>query len=328
VEPPLASVAGTVTQQRRRPAGSGEAELVIASSSGGGPDRPSAEVGPRSAGRAVGLVAVAALLIVSLTGCTWEEAWRFGWPEGISPQAENMRDLWIGSTVAALAVGVFVWGLIFWAAIRYRKKGDELPLQTRYNLPIEVLYTVVPFLIVAVLFYYTAISQTYIEQKSARPDVTVSVVAFKWNWKFAYPEERGQGDPAVETVGSTNEVPILVVPTDRSIRFVETSEDVIHSFWVPDILFKRDVIPGRQNQFEITVTEPGAYVGRCAELCGTYHSNMNFEMRAVSAADYDRWIEAKKAGMTTAEALAEIGEEPLATTTHPFNPDRTARTPS
>jgi cytochrome c oxidase subunit 2 len=296
---------------------SGEAELVIARSSGGGPR-----------GRAIGLAGVAALLVASLSGCSWDEAIRFGWPKGISPQAESMQELWIGSTIAALVVGVFVWGLIFWCAIRYRKKGDALPLQTRYNLPIEVLYTVVPFLVVSVLFYYTALSQTYIDKRSERPDVTVSVVAAKWTWKFAYPEERGQDDPAIETVGAPDEVPILVVPTDRTIRFVETSDDVIHSFWVPDILFKRDVIPGRQNSFEITVTEPGAYVGRCAELCGTYHSNMNFEMRAVSASDYDRWIEAKKDGMSTADALEAIGEEPLATTTHPFDPDRAARKPS
>src|SRR5918911_902278 len=97
-----------------------------------------------------------------------------------------MYELWIGSVIAALVVGAFVWGLIFWCVVRYRKRGDQLPPQTRYNLPIELLYTIVPFLIIAVLFYYTAIIETYVNKTSAHPDVRVEVVAFKWNWQFRY----------------------------------------------------------------------------------------------------------------------------------------------
>ncbi|MFB9318426.1 aa3-type cytochrome oxidase subunit II [Cryptosporangium minutisporangium] len=265
-----------------------------------------------------------------LSGCSTEEVLRFGWPEGITPQAEQMMDLWTGSAIAALVVGVFVWGLIFWAVIRYRKKSDELPVQTRFNLPIEILYTAVPFLIIAVLFYYTAIVQTYVDKQKANPDVTVSVVAFKWNWQFLYPEELDENRQPIGTVGSTEEIPVLVVPTGERIRFVETSNDVIHSFWVPALLFKRDVIPGRTNSFEATINkgEEGAYVGRCAELCGTYHANMNFEMRAVTSEKFDQFIEAKKGGASTYDALEAIGESPVATTTTPFNPSRTARQPS
>lgn len=241
-----------------------------------------------------------------------------------------MEDLWTGSVIAALAVGVFVWGLIFWAVIRYRKKSDELPVQTRFNLPIEILYTAVPFLIIAVLFYYTAIVQTFVDKQKANPDLTVSVVAFKWNWQFLYPELQDKEKQPIGTIGSTTEIPVLVVPTGERIRFMETSDDVIHSFWVPALLFKRDVVPGRTNSFEATINkgEEGAYVGRCAELCGTYHANMNFELRAVTSEKFDQFIAAKQNGASTYDALESIGESPIATTTTPFNPDRTSRQPS
>jgi cytochrome c oxidase subunit 2 len=282
------------------------------------------------AGRFAAVTGVAGATTLLLSGCSTEEVLRFGWPEGITPQADQMMDLWTGSVIAALAVGVFVWGLIFWAVIRYRKKSDDLPTQTRFNLPIEILYTAVPFLIIAVLFYYTAVVQTYVDKQTANPDVTVSVVAFKWNWQFLYPEVLDADKQPVGTVGTTEEIPVLVVPTGERIRFVETSNDVIHSFWVPALLFKRDVVPGRTNSFEATIDkgEEGAYVGRCAELCGTYHSNMNFELRAVTSEKFEQFIAAKKAGQSTYAALESIGESPTATTTRPFDPRRTSRQPS
>ena len=143
-------------------------------------------------------------------------------------------------------VGVFVWGLIFWCIMRYRKRGNELPVQTRYNLPMEFLYTVAPILIVSVLFYYTAIVQTDVDADYQEPRRTVEVVAFKWNWQFNYRDGQGEDANTVASVlGTCDVIPILVLPTDRSIRFEETSRDVIHSFWVPELLFKRDVFPAR-----------------------------------------------------------------------------------
>jgi cytochrome c oxidase subunit 2 len=277
-------------------------------------------------GRALRLALGAALLSAVLSGCSAEEALRFGWPKGITPEAEQMRDLWTGSVVAALVVGVLVWGLIFWVVVRYRKRTDDLPVQTRFNLPIEVLYTVAPFLIIAVLFYYTAIVQTRINRETTNPDVTIGVVGFKWNWQFRYLKENDKNGHVVETTGTSEEVPILVLPTTKRIRFEERSNDVIHSFWVPDMLFKRDVIPGRTNSFEVaSIDRTGAYVGRCAELCGTYHAFMNFEVRAVTPDKYDRYIAARKEGASTADALRQIGEPPVSQSTHPFDTDRTAR---
>nr|WP_312875383.1 cytochrome c oxidase subunit II [Allocatelliglobosispora scoriae] len=265
----------------------------------------------------------------------------FGWPGGgVTKQSTAMYDMWFWSVVAALAVGVFVWGLIFWCTTRYRKRGDELPEQTRFNLPIEVLYTVLPVLVIAVLFYYTAVAQTNVNKVSANPDVTVEVVAFKWNWQFNYrsgPQLTPQSDAktVASTTGSSEYIPILVIPTNRTIRFEETSKDVIHSFWVPEMLFKRDVFPASKNGvarnvFEITAQQEGRYVGRCAELCGTYHSMMNFEVITVSPDKYDKYVAALAAGKSSPEALELIGftgapgtvTSPFAYTTKPFDTKR------
>jgi cytochrome c oxidase subunit II len=280
----------------------------------------------RSTRRVIGTVAGGLLLLALLSSCTVEDAFYFGWPRGgITRQSHRMFDLWIGSTVAAMAVGVFVWGLIFWCIIRYRKRGDVLPPQTRYNLPIELIYSVAPFLVISVLFYYTAVVQTDVNKVAPDPDVTVSVQASKWNWTFAYPGTVGADQLPVATVGSSDYIAVLVVPTNKRIRFVEHSADVIHSFWVPALLFKRDVFPGNVvNQFETTIVSTGSYVGRCAELCGTYHSMMNFEMRAVTPEKFQAFLAAKQKGATTPEALQSIGEAPFATTTTPFPTKRNA----
>ncbi len=275
------------------------------------------------------------MLLALLSGCSVDGVGRafggFGWPQGgISLQAHKMYDLWIASTIAALVVGFFVWGLIFWCIIRYRKRGDALPVQTRFNMPLEVLYTVTPVLIVAVLFYYTAIVQTDVDKLSAKPDMTVEVVAFKWNWQFNYRDAPGADAKTVaSTLGSTDVIPLLVLPTGKKIRFEETSRDVIHSFWVPEMLFKRDVFPGNvRNTFEVTLDKEGRYVGRCAELCGTYHAFMQFELVVVDPARFDRFLAAKEAGASTQDAMGAIGftgDQRFAITTQPFDSRRTGQ---
>jgi cytochrome c oxidase subunit 2 len=210
--------------------------------------------------------------------------------------------------------------------IRYRKRGEDLPEQTRFNLPMEVLYTVTPFLVIAVLFYYTAVIQSEAAQVSGNPDVVVEVVAEKWTWQFNYRDGLGEGANTVaSTTGATDLIPVLVVPTGQVVRFELTSTDVVHSFWVPELLFKRDVFPGNiRNVFEVTIDpgKEGAYVGRCAELCGTYHSTMTFELRAVTPADHQAYVAALQGGMSQPEALQSIGQEPYATTTVPFDSRR------
>jgi cytochrome c oxidase subunit 2 len=301
-------------------------------------------VGLKEGTRAVRLakvVGLVGLVGVAATGCSSDEVLRFGWPQGVTPQADRMRELWTWSAVAALAVGVVVWGLMLWAVAFHRKKSEELPRQTQYNLPLEIVYTIIPFAIIAVLFYFTATTENYVTAKSAKPDVTVNVTAFQWNWEFDYPDFKTPDGHQVGTVGSSSEIPLLVLPTSKTIRYNLRSTDVIHSFFVPDFNFKRDVFPdpeknNQDNVFENLIDKPGSFVGRCAELCGTYHSAMNFEVRALSPELFDRYIQLRtqtnpQTGQpyTAAQALAAMncGElcTPHAVTTQPFNTDRAAR---
>ncbi|MGN6607319.1 MAG: aa3-type cytochrome oxidase subunit II [Jatrophihabitans sp.] len=302
--------------------------------------------------RVVRVAGLVGLLSVVLTGCSaadWEKRLRFGWPTGVTRQATEMRVLWTWAGVAALALGVFVWGLMFWASVRYRQKRstntDYIPRQTKYNLTIELAGVVIPFIIIGVLFYRTAVVEDNVNHLTKNPDVRVQVDAFKWNWEFEYIQNHGQattygsGDPSanapLSTVGSDQEIPVLVIPVNERVRFDEHSYDVIHSFWVPEFLFKRDVIPfytdktTRDNQFEITPTHTGSFVGRCAELCGTYHAEMNFEVRVVTADQFQAYLDALKsigsadpARQSKALTQAKIPGGPVATTTHPFDTNR------
>ncbi len=240
------------------------------------------------------------------TGCSAREAYEnsfsLGFPDPVTDRGENVYELWLGAAAAALTVGLFVAALFIFACIRYRKRSDELPRQVRYNLPVEVLYTVIPLVIVSVLFYYTAVSQNYVNEESKNPDVTIQVVGFQWNWQFVH-DDNNPATPDPRITGIPGQPAVLVLPVDRSIRFNETSNDVIHSFWVPKFLFKRDVFPGSQNNsFEVTIKEQGTYIGRCAEFCGEKHDRMNFYVKAVSGDEYDAYIRDQRA------LLAEQGD--------------------
>ena len=303
----------------------------------------------RGSKRRVVQLAALALLVVPLTsGCSVDEVLRFGWPVGVTPQSHTMRELWTWSAVAALVVGAITWGSMFWAIAFHRKrKGDDdtPPRQTQYNLPIEIAFTVIPTIIVAILFGFTVNVQNYVDKETPNPDVKVNVTAFQWNWRFDYPDNRGPDGNPISTLGTSETIPLLVLPTDRRIQFTQHSNDVIHSFFVPEFLFKRDVFPmpernEQDNVWEIDrIEREGAFVGRCAELCGAYHAMMNFEVRAISPALYDRWL-ALRAQINPAtgnpysagEALAQLncGQlcSPEAYTTYPFQTKRTQRSAS
>lgn len=269
---------------------------------------------PRRLVTAAGAVGAAALL--SGCGITQEEAFRIsGLPEAASDRAPLIGDLWIGTWIAALAVGALVWGLIAWASIAYRrKKSDEgLPEQVRYNIPIETLYTVVPLFIIAVLFYWTMTNANEVLAKEADPEVTVGVIGQQWSWTFNYVEED------VYDVGTAATIPQLYLPVNEVAEFQLNSPDVIHSFWVPSFYFKMDLIPGRTNSFQLTPTKEGTFAGRCSELCGTYHSRMLFEVVVVSREEFD-------AHMDDLAARGQTGlvEVPLRAT---FDPERGSNAP-
>lgn len=237
------------------------------------------------------LVGAGALAVtLTLSGCTVNQALFFDLPDPATEQAAITQNLWQGSWIAAWTVGALTWGLMLWAAVAYRRRHkDDVPEQTKYNIPIEILYTVVPLIMILGLFWFTARDQSEILAVSNDEDQTVNVVAFRWNWGFNYLDE------GAYTVGTPNLPAELVLPINEKIRFELTSPDVIHSFWVPAFLFKMDVIPGKTNVFELTPNKLGTFAGKCAELCGVDHSRMLFNVRVVERAEFDQYIADLKA---------------------------------
>ncbi len=237
---------------------------------------------------AIGVGALAITLTAS--GCTANEVFFLDLPDPATKEGAITQNLWEGSWIAAWLVGLFTWGLMIWAAVAYRRRHrDDVPEQTKYNIPLEILYTVVPLIMVLGLFWFTVRDQSEIMAVSNDQDQTVEVVGFRWNWGFNYLDEDAY------TVGSPNLPAELVLPVGEKIRFELTSPDVIHSFWVPAFLFKMDVIPGKTNVFELTPDKVGTYAGKCAELCGADHSRMLFSVRVVERAEYDQYIADLKA---------------------------------
>ena len=261
---------------------------------------------PAAAAVGLGLLFLASCSIEDTTN----EFQRLGLPEPASNNAIPIGDLWIGTWIAAGAVGILVWGLIGFAVLRYRRRKNLLPRQNRYNLPMEIMYTIVPFVIIGVLFYFTVIAQNKVLKHDPDPDVTIQVVGQKWSWTFNY---KSEDNPAVGTnvwnAGTIDQSPDLYLPVGKNIQFDLHSPDVIHSFWIPAFYQKLDVVPGRNNSFQVTPTKEGVFAGKCAELCGTYHSAMLFNVHVVSEAEYDAYLKSLAQKGQTGEATGPANAE-------------------
>lgn len=215
-------------------------------------------------------------------------ACRFGAPRGATTQGQDIGRLYQLLFYAAIPIAAIVYGLIFWSIIRYRRgkrDPDRMPKQFRYHVPLEILYTVLPILIVLGLFVKTYDTEKHIDDLSANPAVTVRVTAFQWQWRFEYPRY------GINIVGTPAFNPEMVVPVGQTVQIRLLAADVDHAFFVPDFLFKRDAIPGFPNTFDLTVDHEGIYRGECAEFCGLNHGDMNFTVRAISPAEFTAWVE-------------------------------------
>lgn len=254
--------------------------------------------------------------VVALSGCTAQEKRGF-LPHGVTEESRRVTSLWTNGWIAALAVGVLVWGLIIWCMARYRRKKDDvgLPEQMRYNVPIEILYTVVPIFMIAVFFSYTQRDDSALLDTSKTPDVTVNVIGKQWSWDFNYVNEKtyevGTQAELTGQPGTEKTLPTLWLPVNKRIEFVLTSRDVIHSFWVPQFLMKMDIIPGRINAFQVVTTETGTFQGKCAELCGAYHSAMLFNVHVVPESEFKAHIAALKAKGNVGQLDNSLGRSQL-----------------
>lgn len=230
----------------------------------------------------IGRTIAGSTLLVVLVGCG-----ALFPPEPATEQGRDVRSLY--GLVLALAVVVFVAveGFLVYAIVRYRRRpgDDELPPQHHGDARIEVVWTVIPAIIVIVLFVLS--SQTLARIETRTPEaVTVEVEAFQWQWTFRYPN-------GYATTGTNDDPAEMVLPVGRPIRLVMWSADVLHAFYVPAFLTKRDTLPlsdgQAPNELEFTISEPGEYRGQCAEFCGLLHARMTFTIRAVPAEEWEEW---------------------------------------
>jgi len=229
------------------------------------------------------------LLIGLLAGCMLP-------PEPKTEVGRDVFNLYLVVLALALIVFVAVEGFILYAVVRYRRKpGDDvLPEQLHGNNTVEIIWTVIPTVIVFILFGASMITLAEVEARSDNPGVTIEVEGFQWQWNFRYPDE------GATITGSAADPPVMAVPVGEPVRLVLSSIDVNHAFFVPQFLIKRDLINlgenGRNNELEFTITEAGTYAGQCAEFCGDFHADMTFVVDAMSRADYDAYMAAIVAG--------------------------------
>jgi cytochrome c oxidase subunit 2 len=230
-------------------------------------------------------------LTLLLTGCAKVSG--LGFEEGLSSVNDISLSLWQGAWIAGAVVGVFTLILILWPAVFHRAKASkgEFPKQTQYNVPVEVAYTIIPFIIVAVLFYFTAVKQTEIVEKTSNYKHEIVVDGFQWSWQFSYLDA---GPKAVVT-GTPANPPTLYVPLGEKVRYTIVSNDVVHGFWIPAFMIQMQNLPGVTNYLEFTANKLGTYPGRCNILCGRNHSQMLFSVKVVTPAEYKTYLETLKA---------------------------------
>ena len=214
---------------------------------------------------------------------------QFGAGSGVTQQGQYISRLFRLLFVIAIPIAALVYGLIVWSVIRYRKRqgADGLPKQTRSNAPIEVIYTFVPVLIVIAIFVATFRTETKVDRVRPDPAVVLNVTGFQWQWRFSYP----QGN--VTIIGTPGANPVIELPVNRTVQVNVTSADVVHSFFVPAFLFKRDAIPGVVNHFDWVIPASRAgqtFRGECAAFCGLDHADMTFFVKAVTPQDFAAWL--------------------------------------
>jgi cytochrome c oxidase subunit 2 len=250
---------------------------------------------PRMKPRKSPLPFLAALLVAGLaSGCQLPT---FGAYRGSTVQGREEFRLWVGMAVAAIAVGVLVWGLIFWSVFRYRaRRGDAaIPRQFSNNLIVEVIYTAIPLAIIGVISYFTVVTEDKITAVAANPPLKVHVIAFQWGWEFRYVEYQGKKID-IDVVGNYNQPPVAPLPAGETVRVILTSNDVVHGFYVPAFNFSRYAQPGFTNIFDLNIVRPGLYRGRCSQLCGVYHTQMLFTIKAMTQEQFDLWVRSHAGG--------------------------------
>lgn len=272
------------------------------------------------------LLALAVVASIVLAGCTGganapsEEG--LGVDVGFLPSTRDMTDktdqlisFWNGTWIAALAVGAAVWLMILVCIVVYRKRKNDtrLPVQTRYHVPLEMMFTVIPVILVGTLFYFSQESTAVMQDTSEEEDLVIDIYGKQWSWDFVYTTDgvyySGGRVELTGEVGDEEQLPTLYLPVGQTVEFHVHSRDVNHALWIPAFLYKVDMLPGRTNVFEVTPQREGTYSGKCAELCGEYHSEMLFNVEVVSQEEYDAVMQEYRDNDWVGDLPGELGRE-------------------
>ena len=222
----------------------------------------------------------------------------------VSSSGQATLSLYVITFVIAIIVFVLVEGLLLFISFRFRRRkgDDELPTQTHGNNLLEILWTIVPALVVTGLFVLVVIDLNQVQAISANPAVTIDVTGFQWQWTFAYPEQ------GLSYTGSGRNGPVMALPVNETVHIRLHAADVIHSFYVPQFLYKLDVVPGRTNEFDVLVQQVGTFAGQCAEFCGIGHADMHFSVQAMTPPDFQAWVAQQQALESAAPSAAASGQ--------------------
>ncbi len=248
----------------------------------------------------VGAVALPLLL----GGCQLPTYYAF---RGVTSQSHDESLLYEAVVTTCFVVLALVFVLIFWSIIRYRRRDDAMPKQFQYHISLEIFYTIVPIVMVLVLFGFTVVTENKVDNVAPNPALQVNVTAFQWGWRFSYPKQHVyvegvrfedpdpvglHGGTCTATAPTPNDClgPGLVMPVGETVRIVLVSNDVVHGFYVPQFNFSRYALPGVVNVFDFNVQRSGIYRAQCTQLCGLYHSEMFFHVVALPPAQFTAWL--------------------------------------
>lgn len=245
-------------------------------------------------------------LLFLLSPLAWAAERQYNMSPGVTPISEKVYQLHMTILGICVVIGVLVFSVFFYAIFRHRKSRGQVPAKFHESTTVEIIWSAIPFVILIVMAIPATKTLIALED-TENPDMSIKITGYQWKWHYAYldhdisffsnlstPQDQIQNVmPKGENYLLEVDNP-LVVPVGKKIRFLGTSNDVIHSWWVPKLGFKKDTIPGFINEAWAKIQEPGTYRGQCAELCGVYHGYMPIVVEAKSEDDFLAWVEEQK----------------------------------
>lgn len=251
------------------------------------------------------LLAAAFLVITGPAMAAPPHPWQLSFPEAASPSAERMHHfhdflLWI-----ITGITLFVLALLVYVVVRFNKRANPVPSQTSHNVLIEIIWTVIP-IVILIIIAVPSFQLLYYTDRTTNPEMTLKVTGYQWYWGYEYPDQDGINFlsymiPDKEIDKSKGQLRLLstdnavVLPVETNIQILTTAADVIHAFAVPELGVKIDAMPGHLNETWVRINKPGTYFGQCSELCGKDHAYMPIEIKAVTKEEFASWVETMKA---------------------------------